>query len=166
MQYTSSTSSSYDKGWLRYAGWNQTSENPNYRVLFSEENMLAYQKEITRLLTGVGPNNRPIIVPLDTIGNVLYQCYETNTPRVGDIYSRYIQSENSLQRNDIETIQKRAINIIVTQIRNEYGMAENNQKLTIWSTLYGDFNDQGLRSHPPIKLRNKHPQYMQFHLKY
>ena len=31
---------------------------------------------------------------------------------------------------------------------------------------YGDFNKEGLRAYPPIKLRNKHPQYMAFNMNY
>ena len=37
-------------------------------------------------------------------------------------------------------------------------MEENNKKLTIWTTVFGDFNSHGLRSHAPIKLRERKPQ--------
>ena len=37
----------------------------------------------------------------------------------------------------------------------------------IWTgTLYGDFNKAGLRRHPKIKLRERHPQYMAFNMNY
>ena len=41
-----------------------------------------------------------------------------------------------------------------------------NEKLTIWTTLLGDFNEHGLRQYPPIKLRNKRPDPMLFHMRY
>lgn len=156
-----------DMGYKKYIGWEQTiGENPNFQFLFAPDRMLTYQKKITELLQGVGPEGRPIIVPIETIGSVLFQCYETNTPQVGDIYSRYIIEDIESQRNDVRVIVDRAINIIVSQIRTEYEMTANNRKLTIWNSLYGDFNKQGLRAHPPIKIRKRRSERMQFHMNY
>ena len=45
-------------------------------------------------------------------------------------------------------------------------MEENNKKLSIWTTVYGDFNAHGLRQHPPIKIRKKRPDPFQFHMRY
>lgn len=149
----------------KFAGWNQTT-NSSFETLFSESNLNACQKRITELLQGVGPNGRPIIVPTDTISSVLYQCFQTNKPQVGDIYSRYIQSEYTTGRDDLTDITSRAINIIVSQIRTEYGMIECNKRLTIWNTVLGDFNQAGLRSHPQIKLKLKRPEPMQFNMNY
>jgi hypothetical protein len=58
------------------------------------------------------------------------------------------------------------INLIVNDVKNNLETEENNKKLTIWTTVYGDFNEQGLRSHPPIKIRNKKPASMQFNMNY
>ena len=59
------------------------------------------------------------------------------------------------------------IQSITNQIKVTRGMAESNYKnMDIWSQLYGDFNKQGLRAHPKIKLREKHPQYMMFNMNY
>jgi len=58
------------------------------------------------------------------------------------------------------------MNIIISQIKNQTEMEEQNKKLTVWSTLLGDFNKEGLRSHPPIKIRRNHPQYMAFNMNY
>ena len=49
---------------------------------------------------------------------------------------------------------------------NEYEIEENNKKLTIWSTLYGDFNREGLRAHPPIKIRNRRIDQMSINMNY
>jgi hypothetical protein len=69
-------------------------------------------------------------------------------------------------RCDMRSIINQTINIITSQIRNEMEMAQNNKKLTVWTTLLGDFNKEGLRSHAPIKIRRKHPQYMAFNMNY
>ena len=45
-------------------------------------------------------------------------------------------------------------------------MIEENHKLSVWNTIYGEFNEKGLRAHPPIKIRKKHPQYMAFNMNY
>jgi hypothetical protein len=156
-----------DDGYIKHIGWEGTIKGDvNYQFLFEPSRMLTYQKKITELLEGVSPDGRPIQVPISTIGHILSQCYESNSPIVGDIYSRYIQPSITDNRNDVSTIVDRAINIIVSQIRNEYGMIANNKKLTVWNTLYGDFNKEGLRSHAPLKMRRGGPERFQFNMNY
>jgi len=149
---------------LRYTGWNENT-NASFNALFDDNNLKEYQSVIHRLLKGAGPNGRDVIVPLETISSVLYQCYETRAMRTGDIYSRYIQADN-INHTVLEDIVNRAINIIVTQIKTEYAMEEQNKRLTVWNTVLGDFNKEGLRGHSEIKLRNRRPPPMQFHMKY
>lgn len=151
---------------IRHVGFEGSSFNrDNYSYLWSEEHLKVIQQKIAQLLQGVDKENRPIMVTLEVIGNVLSQTYSSNRPRVADIYSRYIQPEYP-QRNDIAQIVSRTIEIIVSQIRNEYQMIEQNKKLSIWNTVRGDFNSAGLRSHPPIKLRKKRTQQMMFNMNY
>jgi len=153
-----------DMGFSKYIGWQDTiKDSPSFNMMFTAQRMHQYQKKISELLQGVGPDNRPIIVPFKTISSVLWECYESNTPVVGSIYSRLQQPSN---RDDTTGIVDRMINIIVSQIRTEYGMVEQNKKLTIWSTLLGDFNKEGIRAHPPIKLRKKRTQRMMFNMNY
>lgn len=158
---------SYDNNRMKYIGW-EASENGRftYANLFEEHHLLFLQKKITQLLMGVAPNNQPIVVTFDVIGNVMSSVVESQRPQVGDIYSRYQLSSIEFQRNDIKEIVDRTINIIITQIRNEYEMADNNKKLTVWNTLYGDFNKEGLRAHAPIKIRKKRSDRMQFNMNY
>jgi hypothetical protein len=152
-----------DNGFQKYVGWQTTiANNPTYQILFSPERMRMYQEKITDLLQGT--TDRPIVVPLNTIGNILSQCYETHTPTTGDIYSRYIIPTDV--EDDASKIVNRMINIIVSQIRLEFEMTANNKKLTVWNSLYGDFNKEGLRSHPPLKMRNRGPQRNQYHMNY
>lgn len=157
----------YNNNYTRYAGFEGTAQgNTPYAYMWSDMNMNRIQQQITQLLQGVDKSNRPIIVPLDTIGNVMSQVQQSHRPQVGGIHSRYILEDISNNRNDVRDIVDRTIEIIVTQIRNEYEMIEQNKKLTVWSTVLGDFNAQGLRSHPPIKIRKKRPAAFQFHMRY
>ena len=147
-------------------GWEGTIQHDaNYQYLWSPERLTTIQRKITELLQGVEPSGRPILVPVETIGNVLYQCYNTNRPATGDIFSKYIITPDQ-QRNDATQIINRTINIIVTQIRNEYEMNCTNKNLTVWNTVLGDFNKEGLRAHPPIKIRKRRSERMQFHMNY
>ena len=54
------------------------------------------------------------------------------------------------------------IEIIYSDVKNNLEIEENNKKLSVWTTVLGNFNDNGLRSHAPIKVLNKHPQYCAF----
>ena len=55
----------------------------------------------------------------------------------------------------------------LNQLKNTIEIEQCNNKLDIWNgTLYGDFNKAGLRRHPKIKLRERHPQYMAFNMNY
>jgi hypothetical protein len=51
-------------------------------------------------------------------------------------------------------------------VKGNLGMDDNNSKLTIWTTVLGDFNEHGLQSHPKIKLREKRPAPLQFNMNY
>lgn len=132
--------------------------------LFSKNNITQMSKKITELLQGVDKYNRPIIVPDSTIISVMSSVYENFRPEVGDIYSRYTIP------NDIEDyysrIMNETINVIYLDVKGNLGMDDNNSKLTIWTTLLGDFNEHGLQSHSKIKLREKRPAPLQFNMNY
>lgn len=156
-----------DTRYTRNVGWSDSvDQRDGYKQLFSESNIQNIQTKITQLLNGLSPDGRPIIVTKDVIGSVLSQCMESHKPQVGDMYSRYILPSIEIERNDVRDIVDRTINIIVTQIRNEYEMANNNKKLTVWNTLLGDFNKEGLRAHAPIKVRKRRSDRMMFHMNY
>lgn len=152
------------EGYLKYIGWEQTFKSTkSLQMLVHPENLKRYQTRITELLRGVHPEGRPIIVPVETIEHVIFKCYESYRPQVGSIYSRHIQMS---ERSDIENIVEDAVSRIVSQIRNEYESVRHNNSLTIWTSMYGDFNAHGLRAHPPIKVRENSNRRMQFHMNY
>jgi hypothetical protein len=154
-----------DYRYSAYIGYNPQNQSANYETLWNDETLKLIQSKITDLLQGVDKNGRPIIVPTKTIASVMTNVSQSSRPNIGSIYSTYIQ-ESKPTRNDSRDIISRTIETIVSQIRNEYETIENNQKLSIWSTLYGDFNKEGLRQHPEIKLNNRKYQPMLFQMRY
>jgi hypothetical protein len=166
MEYASEISDEFrDDNYFRHVGWKGGDDCvQNY---FSHKTVQAISQKITELLTGVDPQGRPIIVPDKTILSVMSEIYKSYRPPTGDIYSRHIvPPKNAAGDNYIQSMIDQTIEIIISDIRNSIGMEENNKKLTIWTTLYGDFNKHGLQQTSQIKIRNKHPAHFQFHMRY
>jgi len=159
--------SSYNTAYLANVGWDETiAGNPEINLLFSDANVDSIIRAITSALDGVDPKGRPIIVAKEIVIGVLSNVYRFGTRQnIGDIYSRFIVPQEQ-SRCDLRSINNQVINIITSNIKNEIEMTENNKKLTVWTTLLGDFNKEGLRSHPPIKIKRRHPQYMAFNMNY
>jgi len=168
-----------DYNYLRYVGWEET-VNPShvemnssggkygwseYHKLFSPENIKSMSTKITELLQGVDQQGRDIVVSDANICSVMSAIYH-NSPEhnIGDPGTRLTVPGNP--GNDIGSLVLRTINAIVMVIKDETETIKNNKKLTIWTSVYGDFNDHGLRGHPPIKIRKKKPQQMMFNMNY
>ena len=132
---------------------------------FSIENRRKISLKITELLEGVRSDNKKIIVADDVICSVMSNVYDNFRPETGDIYSRYNIPANRnidwMERMTYETI-----NIITSDIGTSTEMIENNKKLTIWTTVLGDFNEHGLRSHPVIKLKERRASPFLFNMNY
>ena len=135
------------------------------QMLYSKSNLDIMSAKINQLLTGVNENNRPIIVPHSTICSVISAVYNNFRPETGDIFSRY-NIPKSRGSDYIQRIIDETINIITTDVKNNLIMEQNNRKLTVWTTVLGDFNEHGLQSHPKIKIREKRPQPMCFNMNY
>ena len=157
---------------LRYVGWDTTIKHGNaytsecYRRLLSDETIQHISYTISDSLTGVDRQGRKIKVSNQAIRDLLNSVYQENMSRgVGDIFSRYQIVEES-NRDDYRDMIQRTIEIAVSQIRTQLGMEENNNKLSIWNTVLGDFNENGLRSHAPIKTRKRKPDSMLFNMNY
>jgi len=134
---------------------------------YTKKNIDKISAKISQLLMGVDPQNRKIIVPDKTICSIMSSVYTNFRPETGDIYSRYnIPNNNSGTDYYISRMTDEVINIITTDVKNNLGMEQANSKLSIWTTVLVDFNAHNLRSHAPIKLREKRPQPMMFNLNY
>ena len=167
MTYARINDSVADSSVYQHVGWEASVENnPAYEQMWAPERLAQIQNKISQLLQGVRTDGRPIVVPIRTIASVLSQCQQENRPAVGDIFSRYHQPNAAGTRNDPRDIVDQTIEIIVSHIRTETGITQQNQTLTIWDSVRGDANRKGLRSHPPIKIRKRRPTPMVFNMRY
>ena len=150
----------YDSNYMRYSGYSEN--NDCIKKFFSPETINIISQKVTELTLGVLKNNRPIIVPNKNIASVMSNIQSNYRPETGDIYSRYnIVSETPL--NMVQRMIDMTIESIVNDIKVNLGMDECNSKLSIWTTVYGDFNPNGLRQHAPItSIRKRKPQSMFF----
>jgi len=154
-----------DDNYSRYVGYNDENSIIKQQY-FNDITVSTISAKITELLHGVDPENRPILVPDKTILSVMSEIYSSYRPPTGDIYSRYIVPSGTRYDSYIQNMIDQVIEVITSDVRNNLGMEEHNRQLTIWTTVYGDFNQHGLRQVPPIKIRNKHPAYGQIHMRY
>ncbi len=118
-------------------------------------NMVKYVSQmVSNVLKQRGYN---VIVPDDKIVHVITEVYKNQTPQVGDIYSRFIiDGIGGRERNDLTMILDKSIEIITSQISNEFDMAKTNEQFNVWNTnILGETNPLGIRSYPPIKLNKK-----------
>jgi hypothetical protein len=163
MEYASQINSTIlDENLIKYVGYNQSECSKKF---FSQHNIDKISCKITELLEGVDIKNRHIIVPDKIISSVMNSVYQNFRPEIGDIYTRYIIPSTS-PVNNMQSMIDQTINIITTDIKVNMGMDECNSKLSIWTTILGDFNKHGLRSHPPIKLRMNRGKQMAFNMNY
>lgn len=163
MEYASNIDGDlFNDEFIKHVGYNYSY---NMNSFFSKNNIKKISRKITELLMGVDKYNRRIIVPDKTIKSVMSSVYHNFTPEIGDIFGRY----NIPKINDVDNIQMmidEVINIITTDVKVNLGMDECNQKLTVWTTVLGDFNEHGLRSHSKIKLKENRPMPLMFNMNY
>lgn len=152
-----------DYNYLRHPGWDQ--QNYCFKSLYSPATLNLIQRKVMELTLGVDGKNRKIIVPKERICEVLDGVYQSYTPPVGDIYTRYIIPTDE-QQDRVQALIDQTIQIIVSNVRDTLGIEQNNQKLSAWVQVYGDFNAQGLRAHSIITTRDRKPTTMQFNMNY
>lgn len=155
-----------DSSYMRHVGWEES--NTCIKNYYSRDTVKIISRKVTELLHGVDPQNRPIIVPDHIIANVMDTVYNTYRPETSDIYARYNipSSSQASSESYVQNMIDQTIEIITADVKNNLGMEECNSKLSVWTTVLGDFNSNGLRSHPQIKLRNKRPTPLLFNMNY
>lgn len=149
----------------RFVGYQQTSDNLSDNF-FNINVVNKISKKLTELLRGVDPQNRPIIIPDTTITNIMDSVYTNFRPETGDIFTRYIIPSGLNSDDYINNMIDQTIEIIYSDVKTTLEMEQNNAKLSVWTTVLGDFNDNGLRSYAPIKISNRHPAHCQFNMNY
>ena len=153
-----------DDNYMRFVGWDQGGYMGTCaKQYFSKDTIDMISKKVTELTMGVDKENRPIIVPDEQICNVMSQVFISNKPKIGDIYTVFIIPD-SAPRNDVQLMIDRTIEIITNNIKTTLGMDQWNQSLSIWDTVLGDFNRQGIQQTPRgfAKINRKHPKKMFF----
>ena len=146
-----------DDNFMRFVGYQEN--NFCVQKYYSQETIDLISYKVTQLTLGVC--SKPIIVTDRVIGHVMSQIYIGYRPETGSIYSRYTIPSPGVV-NYVQDMIDRSIEFITSHISSQYGMIENNSKLSIWDTVLGDFNKQGLRSHDIIKTRERRPDPMMF----
>ena len=148
----------------KYVGF--TDYNPCLQKFFCQDTINIISKKVTQLLMGVDPLNRPILVPDDKIAFVMDAIYENYRPATSDIFSRYNVPDGSTTESYVQNLIDQTIELIYSEVKTNLEMEENNRKLSVWSTVLGDFNSQGLRSFAPIKTRLKRPNPFELNMNY
>jgi len=153
----------------KYIGWEDSYPYEQwFGVMFSPQNINNISKRITQLLEGVDPQGRSIIIPDHSIIRVMSATIDAYKPQIGDIYSRYTMFTDP--QDVTKEVILRTVNTIVGQTKTEADMVASNQKLTKWTTVLGEFNEHGLRSHAPlnkhIRSLRRRPTPMQFNMVY
>jgi hypothetical protein len=147
----------------RHVGYKEN--NACIRKYFQPNTVRLISRKITELTMGVNPQNRPIIVPDKMICDLMDTIYINFRPETGGLYARY-NIQTGHQRSLVQQMIDQVIEVAVTDIRNNIGIEECNKNLTKWTTVLGDFNNAGLRQHAPIRVSNRRPNRMEFHMNY
>jgi hypothetical protein len=103
-------------------------------------------KCITNNLSGL--ELRPIVYPDERIHDLVTKI-ETNNINISK-----------------EEVDQMVIKLVCDTIRTEIEMTRYNNSLDKFDTILGDFNRHGLTRTSGIKVRNKKPTSMEFHLRY
>ena len=154
-----------DKNFQRYVGYDYTS-NAAEQALFSDQNLNLIQLKCKQLLKGVHPSGKDIIIQKATICDVLDTAWSNyKRQNIGDIYTIFTIPLGD-KTSPFDSIVDQTIEYITNYVRSDYGMREENSKLTIWTSVLGDFNQHGLRPHDVIKIQEKRPTPMQINMRY
>lgn len=139
-----------------------------YKELFNPQNLSIISNKITELLQGLDKDGKDIVVSQENICGILTSVINNyyaidDQPGLNTLFQIPTRNGN-LSKKDKCII--RTINIIVNYIRTETERIDCNKTLTIWNSVYGDFNEKGLRAHPPLKIQENNVNKPEFHMRY
>jgi hypothetical protein len=134
-------------------------DNIYVKEFFSSRIVKYISEQITLLTKGVDEKGRDIVVPDDKILWVMNTVYFSYNPPIG-----FDQDRNN--EIYIRSLVGQTITRIVYDITNVLGYEQCMNKYSIWNTVLGDFNENKLRSHAPIKLKEKRPNSFEFNMNY
>lgn len=128
---------------IRYA-INTDGDEEYIRDLLSQANMEKLSQKVSQIL--FEKLKRNIKVPIRNIRNTLETI----------LHNKNCTSQSELERYTISAI--------TYQIIEEYEIAQNNSKLTVWVTNYD--GDHGILAHPKIKLNRRRTNRLAFNFNY
>lgn len=147
--------------YTKHVGYSNTNEAIS--TYFSNDTATFISRKITELLRPYYPAG--VYVPLDKIIYVMNDVYEAYRPSTGDIMTRYVIPSDE-DSNYVNEMINQVIQITVNQIKDNLTTDQINSKLSVWTTVLGDFNEHGLRQFSTIKTRHRRPQPMMFNMNY
>ena len=153
-----------NENYYRYVGWESTEYDFSKR-LFSKENINRIKEILDDKLKCVRSDGRPIHVTDRVITHVMSQIYDNYRPQLGDMYTM-LTIPASKPRDDMELLTDLVVETIFSNITSEIEMEENNKRLTVWTTVLGDFNEHGLRQYSTIKTNAKNINKVRFNMNY
>lgn len=137
---------------IRHVNWDDDAGS-NLNVFLSNSTAKFIQNKLCSYFDG------KVIVPLDKIINLMNGVYDGYRPSTGDVFTRYNVTSNE-NYNMVDELINQTLKIAYDSIRNDIETRHQNSKLSIWTSVYGDFNEHGLRAHPEIKIKKRRVQPM------
>lgn len=154
----------YNDNFNRFVLYDSTI-TPLEKALYSDDNLQYIQDRLYELLRCLRTDGRPTIITKRVIAGAMSSIEYSFRPQLGNAYTMYIIPAEKL-RNDTKTLNEHVIEFIYNQVKTEYDMDKNNAKLTVWTTLLGDFNEHGLRQYSTIKTNQKPINKFRFNMNY
>lgn len=133
---------------IRHSGWNDDGQYNNLNVFLSDSTAAFIQSKLCSYFGG------KVIVPLDKIIHLMNGVYDGYRPSTGDIFTRYNVKSNE-NYNAVDELINQTLKIAYDTIRDDFDTRYQNSQLSIWTSVLGEFNEHGLRSHAPIKLKRR-----------
>ena len=150
--------------YYRYVGWKD--DELEFDKRFFSKETIDYIKQVTsEKLKCVRSDGRPIVVSDRVIAQVMSQIYDNYQPQLGDIYTIFTIPAAE-PRDDMQRLTDLVIETIFKNISVETQMEENNKRLTVWTSVLGDFNEHKLRQYTTIKTNKKNINKVRFNMNY
>lgn len=153
-----------DENFYRYVGWSVTRGELDKRF-FTQKTLQDISNQLATLLKCLRKDGRPVVVADKVIAHMMSEVFSKNRPQLGNAYFMYNISA-AKPRDDYETMKEMVIEMIYNNIKTEYEMEQNNRSLTVWTTVLGDFNKQGLRQYSNLKINEKNINKVRFNMNY
>ena len=162
------TTGYYNDNFSRYVGYAasnvDTGVNQCVAYFFSQNTVNLISHKVTQLLRGF--TREEIKIPDSEIIAIMNSVQQSYRPPTGDIFTRYIIPSGLSEADYVQNMIDQTIEILTSQTRAQIDMDTQNKNLSIWNSVYGEHNSQGLRQHSQIKIRERRPITFQFNMNY